>query len=550
MKRKSFFALTAILTVGLMFVGCPQGDPESATRPTTGSSAFEKLEPWTPAPINEPAAGYKAFPKQGLLDNTAFYVISGGEGFIEDNEDGTYKVTVVTKSGGLSLISFQDENYQYKTGFYLSLDLPEATATAPHKPIGMMAYASKGMQENGADWNSTQYVNLATDTAPIKDDVYLAGRVDFTWENRDNPWPLRTICLRIYWHADEENGTEYEFTVRKISVPEDDDLTEPQYPVEVWTPDLIPAPSAGWKDFPAASITGATAVTTGGAAAVTVQSVTGGYSITIPTYADGHTDITFPASAGSVFIDGYYISLVLPENDTPALRPYRVYAYPGSYWAGAVDLYPTIGYYVGGNVDMQWTNSETEPNEDPLHTITLQFYWHSDEPADGSYTFTLKKLMITDDDYTPSDPWADFVEFNTYTDPIDQVIAVNWDGSYNQCYTNIENPDGKLFTGGFYVSITLAETNTVIPTRVLITGYDAADTVPDGWVTQTIITSFPDNNIGAFWNGNLWSGDPSATEYKKIEVIFQWDVTETDGSELGEHFIYTINAAKVGALVP
>jgi hypothetical protein len=133
------------------------------------------------------------------------------------------------------------------------------------------------------------------------------------------------------------------------------------------------------------------------------MSVAGGYSITIPTYLDGFTEIKFPAVTDSEFTDGYYISLTLPESTTAALRPYKVYAYPSGsidYWDGAVDYEPEPGYYVGGNVDMQWIGSSPTP----LDSINLQFYWHTDEPEDGEYTFILKKLMITDDDYTPADP--------------------------------------------------------------------------------------------------------------------------------------------------
>jgi len=564
MKRKLIFGLITILAIGLAVIGCSNSSTDSGGGPV----GFAGLNPWTPEPITEPAAGYKSFLKgapakiddgsgtmvnnparDGLLGYTAFYVSAGEEGFIEEGDnEGEYNVTVKTNPGGVSLISFQDDDFQYKTGFYLSLDLP---TPSDHKPIGMVALPSKGMQDTGAIWSSgaPQYVNLDTTEKPIKDDVYLAGRVDFAWQNENNPWPLRTICLRIIWHADEEAGAEYTFKVRKILIPENDDLTLPAYPVEKYPYDPISVPGTGWKDFPAASITGASVVTTtGGSGTITVTPVADGYSITVPTDPGNHTDITFPAASGSAFIDGYYLSLALPENATAALRPYRVYAYPNSYWDGAVDLYPDPGYYVGGNVDMKWANSETAPNTSVLDTITLNFYWHDDEPVGGEYTFILKTLKITDGNI--QDPWDNFVNFYTPNSVLSGTIAPNYDSSFNQYVVNLTNTAGKYFTGGYYVSLTLSDANTVMPQQVLITAFfgDNWDDIDGDYVTQKIIYN-PSKDIVAYWDGKTWGGDPHPTKMKRIECVFRWDTSTSDGTENGKTLAFTVNAAKVGALV-
>jgi len=437
MKRKLVLALIAILAIGLLFVGCPTGE-ETTIPGIKGPDTGGGLKPWAPAQIAEPT-GYESFPKgendgtnkDGLLGWSSVWTGGDNPGWIEEGEtDGTYKVTAKTNPNGTTLITFQDDDVQYKTGFYLSLELPTATEA---KPMGMIAYPAKGMQEAGAQWNLAQYINLNTDLTPVNNGVYLAGRVDIKWENERNPWPLRTICLRIYWRADEKADIEYEFKVRKILIPEDDDLSEPAYPAEVWPYDPIPAPTAGWKDFPSASITGATYSTSAESGKpVTITTVTNGYSITIPAYPAGHTEITFPATTGSEFTGGYYISLALPENATDALRPVRVYAYPNAYWNGAVDLEPDVGYFVGGNVDMLWDGEPATPTT--LDTINIQFHWHTDEPDNGSYTFILKKLMITSDEIVVPEYPGVVTGVKAYLQE-----TATWGGAWGNAYEDIPN---------------------------------------------------------------------------------------------------------------
>jgi len=575
MKRKLIFGLIAILAIGLAVVGCSNSNGSPGTDPI----GFDALKPWAPSTIPDPA-GYKDFPKgapakidgednparDGLLGYTAFFAGVGDAGYIlEGDNDGEYIVTVNTNPGGVSLVSFQDNDPQYKTGFYLSLELPTATEAAPRKPIGMVALPSKGMQDNGADWSLAQYVNLDTAENPIKDDVYLAGRVDFVWTNDSNPWPLRTICLRIKWHDDEEAGVEYVFKVRKILIPENDNLDAPAYPVQVWPYDPIPAPTTGWKDFPAASITGAFVETGAGVGTITVTPGSEGYSITIPTYANGHTDITFPASNGSVFIDGYYLSLALPENSTAALRPYRVYAYPSSYWAGAIDYEPAIGYYVGGNVDMKWTNDGEVPNTDPLDKITLQFYWHADEPEGGTYTFTLKKLKVTDDDYVPPDPnemtawtppaapaasdWINFPPSPTISasSPSGATIEANGSGGYTVttktvapasewAHTEITlSSAGFKFKGGYCLSLTLPnqtkdDTNKV--KRVYV--------VPDSVWSYAVDLSKTNCWIQGTFDCN-YSHEEFTAGAGTIVLSIYWHEGTTDG----QNYTFTINSIKV-----
>jgi hypothetical protein len=424
MKRKLFFALTAILSVGLMFVGCPNGTTDNPPSPPPEPSDFEKLEPWSPDEIIAPdSADYAAFPKgtpkdedgeggTGLLGNTAFYVTSGGEGFIEEGDnEGEYKVTVVTKPGGLSAIYFQDADYVYKTGFYLSLDLPEADGVEnTHKPIGMTAFAATGPQESAEnDWTSAQYVNNTGGTpAAITDtSVYLAGQVDFAWENANNAWPRRTIVLYIYWHADEEAAAEYTFTVNKILVNPKPDLTVPQYPSTAWMPTAdttTTEPTDGWTDFPSAGILGAAWAIGADTGSCNATAVTGGYEITVPT-STANTQIHIPASGDFVFTDGYYMSVELPDNTASnALRPIRFYVtteYKGATdWTPAVDATAPQDSYVAGsfNIIKQMTAGTAYDG------FFIQIGWHPTEPAGGSYKFTIKKLKVTEDEYVPPDP--------------------------------------------------------------------------------------------------------------------------------------------------
>jgi hypothetical protein len=570
MKRNLIYGLIAILAIGLAIVGCSNGTtPGGNGPPPVGpgpGTGFDELTPLAPTIVTEPTTGYKAFPKghytdpddkSGLLGNTAFYVTSGGEGFIvEGDEEGTYKVTVVTKPGGFSLISFQDADYVYKTGFYLSLDLPTASVDNPHKPIGMTAFASTGPQETGAQWGTAQRVNITGNNAVEDNTKYLAGQVDFAWEDPDNEYPRRTICLYIYWHTDEEAGVDYEFTIRKILVSDDDDLTPPAYPETPWAPAPIPVPTTGWKDFPSASIVQAqgyagtaTPVPGNGFAAKDG----GGYTGTIATNPGGLSRISIPGTTDSAFVKGYYISLELPTSSAGGkLRPVKIVPLAtlnggtSNGWDSEVIISPpSASQYVAGNVDIQWYNEDSKKN---YNSLDLDFYWHDQEP-EGTYTFTLKKLMITTDEaITLPDPWEDFVDFYTNASPLTTgAITANWDSTKNQCLVNITNNDGELFTGGYYVSITLSDANDVTPEIFMATAYDAADAVKDGYVSQaTGVVS--GKTVTFFWNGNKWDGTPSATEHKKIELLFQWDPATT--GVIGKTITFTVNAAKVGAFVP
>ncbi|MDR2702033.1 MAG: hypothetical protein LBB72_06360 [Spirochaetaceae bacterium] len=574
MKRNLIYGLIAILAIGLAVVGCSNGSTNSP--PPGGTVGFDALTPWAPSPIVEPAE-YKAFPKgdddTGLLGNTAFYVSTGGEGVIEEgDDDGTYKVTVQTNPGGVSLISFQDADYVYKTGYYLSLQLPTASADNPHKPIMAVTYVAVGPQETGNNWNTASRVNMTNNNTLDKDNVYLAGQIDFAWENENNIIPYRTLCLRLYWHEDEEVGN-YEFTVRKILVTDDDDLTPPAYPYISWAPPAIPAPT-GWIDFPAASITGATVETGAGAVTITVDNVADGYSITIPTFAGGLTEIHFPAATGSDFTNGYYLSLNLPSNnDEESLRPYRVYSYPNAYWDGAVDLNPNedasvsgTGYYVAGNVDMQWTNIGDPPNTSTLNTINLQFYWHEDEPADGTYTFILKKLKITSDEIVIVDPdelepwtpdpvaepdgWVTFPGSETLMATYYPWATTTTGNSITAAYSPTDSSrtlvrlsgDAFKYKKGIYVSVTLPN-NSLKPSRII--AYPST-TKLEGGITPGNDWSICDDiqaPAGKFIAGKVdfkWDKSDSAHVFQGIILDIYWHAEQEAGA-----YAFTINSIKV-----
>jgi hypothetical protein len=523
MKRNLVLALIALLAIGLFFVGCPTNGPEDPVpttkptpKPTPTVPGTNDLTPWAPEAINEPA-NYQALPKgvkdydtpannTGLLGWSGVFVTQGGQGSVTaGDEENTYKVSAMTNPGKFTVVFLQSNEFMFKKGYYLSLELPEDTKA---KPIGMIAFPAYGQGENGADWSASVPVNMKNNAVDNKG-VYLAGRVDFAWENNDNVWPRRTLCLYIYWHADEEAGEFYDFVVKKISHPKDEDLTEPPYPTTALTPPAVTEPTDGWKDFPVASITGATAVTFAGRADITVTKVGDDYSITIPTSAGGHTDITFPASEGSDFTDGYYLSLVLPgPNAANKLIPMRVISVPNDFWTGAVDIDGSnAGKYVTGNVGMLW--EKQEEHDFTLNRITLQFYWHPGEVA-GNYTFTLKKIKITDDEIAPPlDEWtpytppakdvpSDWIDYKFKTTevtfaPSGGTITKNTDGSYTvKGKTNPVTADNEwahtevvfkgddfAFKGGYYLSLTLPAQNaesTMKPARIYTTAKNGSTT--------------------------------------------------------------------------
>ncbi|MDR2924038.1 MAG: hypothetical protein LBU85_11950 [Treponema sp.] len=577
MKKKLFFALIAILTVGLMFVGCSNG---TTNPPPNPPSAFDNLTALTPDPIDEPASlDYVPFVKgtpkdedgiggSGLLGNTAFFVNDGGEGYIEEGDaEGEYKVMVVPKPGGFSAIYFQDADYVYKTGFYLSLDLPQADGVNnTHKPIGMTAFAATGPQESGSnDWTSAQRVNITDANAVDQTNKYLAGRVDFSWENTTNAWPRRTIALYIYWHTDEDAATEYTFTVRKILGNPMPDLDEPLYPNTAWLPtdDISTSePTDGWTDFPSAGVLGATwavGSTTGSCSAALVS---GEYELTVPTSAT-NTQIVIPASGDFVFTDGYYMSVELPDNiASNALRPIRFYVTTQregvTDWSPAIDATAPVDSYVAGNFSI--IKKLTAGN--PYDGFYIQLDWHPAEPAGGSYTFTIKKLKVTDDDYTPPDPPNEIIPFDPtiVAEPSDMTeltedemlgMFKNWDVSAGDIVKNVDdtynvtiNSSGTVprirFTydaGTFdeaYLSFTFPETDGIRPTQIKVfAGSDDSFNNELGWPWYESPT-----DAGNYYGAQLDISQTFAGPAKTI-IIYLY-LTDS-----GEDYEFTINKISV-----
>jgi hypothetical protein len=551
MKRKLILGLIAILAIGLAVVSC--SDSSSSGSGGDTRTDFEKLTAWTPDPITEPE-GYKDFP-EGILDNSGFFVNVGEKGWIEDNEDGTYKVTIVTNPGAFSLVAFQDEDYVYKTGFYLSLDLP----TAPHKPLGMIAFAATGPMEQGADWTSAQYANRNGSSAYDHPDKYLAGRVDFAWENENNVWPRRTICLYIYWHDDEEDGAEYEFTVRKILVSDDEDLEPPAYPVTTWKPTSTDSPGEDedWIDFPGEAILRATYDIGEGPVSNCVTEVSDGYEITVPTRPGGNTIIIIPTVDDLAFASGYYMLVDLPDND-PYLRPIQFYTaasngatVSGTDWDTAVDhSAPADSYVAGDDIGAYWTGTTV------ADSFFIQIKWHPAEP-EGMYTFTLKKLMITDEDieiidpseyepWTP-DPVTEPTGWETF--PGDEILDANfypWNDDNaitGNTVTVKSNPGGRSlvrffgdefkYIKGYYLSITLPDDSTK-PQKI----YSLAINSPthDGDWAASDLAEAPDEMFVAGRADFTWDSDTSTAVYTGVMLDIYWYA-----GQKAELYTFTVN---------
>jgi hypothetical protein len=355
------------------------------------------------------------------------------------------------------------------------------------------------------------------------------------------------------WSATETEGY-YEFTLKKVLITDGEDLTPPTYK-DPWTPDPVDVPT-GWVDYEA-NVVGTTFYPWSEDNSIT-ENPNGSYTVSVITTASGYSTVTIPVDAGFATGGGIYVSVTLPYEADDGIKirnfvtnpQFVTTPSPGGAWVGEIQTanHPDFvsGTYVTGRVDNLWDNSAVT---ETIKSIELALYWVSDtitgDPA-PQYEFTINAIKVPDPEgYTPPDPWENFVVFAAGGTKTSGAIAANWNDTYNQAVFNFENGEGKLSEGGFYVSVTFgaaSATNAARPERMLVTAYDSAGDTAPGWASQIIVPVTADT-MDLYWDG----GTGITTQYKKIEVIGQWD--PATANILGKTLDVTFSAVKVTRLV-
>jgi hypothetical protein len=547
MKKKLVLGLIAILAIGLMFVGCPHGG-EPTPPPPPPPAGFDDLTPLTPDPIPVPNEDYIGFPGEELLENyTSFAGGQGGQAEIEDNGDGTYKVTIKTTPGGVSFLSLNGAGYLFMNGFYLSLDLPETTE---HKPIAAWAAPSKVPGDSGVYWAAQQSVNMAG-PAVADTSKYLAGQVDFAWENLEyDVWPFKSIVLEFYWHEDDTVGL-YEFTIKKILIHDGDDIVPPAYPTTAAHQTTPPAEPTGWTDILASTV-----ITTVPANSTVTPGV-GVQNVKVKTRLDGGANSRIYLSHSNN-IRGYYVLLGLPED--PPARPVEAMAFLSSVgennanWDSEYSFAAGKGKYAAGDVALYW---EADEGSD-WNYVNLYLYWHLEEEDGADYSFTIKKLLVLEDGSEAADPlegWTDFPVDATVVsfDPLGGTIIDNLDGTYTVTAPTCERVSewshteiilkgvDFAFKGGYYLSLTLPEQeedSTMKPVRIYT---NARIGISDNW--DSGVDYDKRTSPGEWWEGDLefLYAHETLGRHDAIVLSIYW----VDGATDGQDYEFTINSIKV-----
>jgi len=380
MKRKIPFALIALFAIGLAVVGCSNGSTDSPS--PTG--------PFTPP------TDWVGFTDAEMLAAT-FYTSDGGAGSeIEKNTDGTFEVTIKTRSDGnrSSVVYFtfaedpgtQERRVTFRNGYYVSLTLP---TSASYKPVSVDILPAETADGTNGTWPASMNTDVTGhDPATFDDEGYVVGNATFHWgTDEEVAYNFITLAIWLTWDDNVEAGEDYTFIIKDIKVkPLDTSIGDPE--LEAWTPPASSADVSSWEDFPVDK----TAVTFYPAGGSIVDKVGGGYTVTAKTRDDGHTEITFPNSSFT-FKEGYYLSMTLPtQTATSTMKPSRIYTVVGSNWNSANDIQQAFKW-IEGQVDVYYAH-ETLANG----TITLSIYWHDDVVANQDYVFTIDAFKVAAED--------------------------------------------------------------------------------------------------------------------------------------------------------
>lgn len=401
MMKKCLIAALALLTV-FAIIGCntPTSGtggnqvPDNWTEEEGGEKEVEQegekegLKPWHPETNpEEPAGAYRNYYDIGTDPEDWKYSTfagTGNVGVIEANGDDTYKVTIPTVPGGVSIISFNSDDYMFKRGYYMLLDFPEDTE---HKPIAAITLAATGSANDaGQDWGTAYNVNTESGYVPTLDDVYLAGEIAFARGDLDKLY--KSVFITLVWHKDETAGY-YEFDLKKLLITTDEDLTPPDPDtLEPWAPEADAKPDAGLTAFPDADILAMTSTWDGTSNSITSNG-DGTYTVKVKARSGGDTRVYFTTTDD---FESVFLSLTLPEN--ASLKPDRIILGAAEdvaetgLWGNAKDVSVPDGKYLAGNVDIL-----IEAGTKTFKTVVLYLYIPLLQD-DDFYEFTLNDLSV------------------------------------------------------------------------------------------------------------------------------------------------------------
>jgi len=417
------------------------------------------LSPWAPAENpEEPAIGYKDFYDGVDFEDWKYstFAGSGNVGSIEDNGNGTYTVTIKTNPGGISLVSFNSDDWMFKNGYYMLLNFPTVTEA---KPIAALTLASEGsVNDTGQKWGTECNVNTESGYIPTLDNVYLAGDIAFARDNLASFNTLyKTVFLTLVWSADEE-AEYYEFTLKKLLITDGEDLTPSIYE-ESWTPAPVTAPT-DWVDF--SVNTANTSFYPSDAANSITAGANNTYTVTVATRTDGHSTVTIPLNqVGEKYSSGgYYVSVTLPA--VSGASPYKVRNFVTNSdiggWASEIQTAnrqdpADAGKYVVGRIDNQWGPAD---NNTEIKSIELAFYWIPGTVA-GTYTFTINAVKLPDPENIVAPTTPALTYFKTY------LAESKWGGGTTTTWQS--NYEADPFGGNFTSTATVTGPWT-------ITGFD------------------------------------------------------------------------------
>jgi len=395
MKRKLFFALIALFAIGLVVVGCSNGD--------TSPPYIPPAQPFTPP------TDWVGFSDAEMLA-AGFYAGDGvaepDRGSITKNPDGTFEVTVKTVTttdarASVVWFTFADEGGDprviFRNGWSALLTLP---TNAQYKPVKVQVVPSTG--DNGGSptgWAMSQDTDVTGDIdATFDDDGNVIGLASFHWGTEevmaDN---LKTIAIWVFWPpVGVPEGEEYTFIINDIKVkPHDTSTGDPD--LEAWTPDPVTEDVSGWTDFPVDKVN-TTFYPANGASIV--DKVGGGYTVTVKTRdpTDGaYSRITFKGTDNFPFKGGYYLSTTLPPQTlTSTTKPRQIATVAGSTWSSELIITEPFTW-IEGQVDAYYAHADFGDHT----TLVFDIYWHSDVTPGEDYVFTINSFKVAEEGSPP-----------------------------------------------------------------------------------------------------------------------------------------------------
>ena len=385
MKRKLFLVMAAFFAIGLLFIGCPD-DPKPGKKPDP-----EKEEPFVPP------SDWVGFTNAEMMA-AQFYTDDGGAGSaIVDNGDGTYNVTIKTRSSGerhsVVWFTFADKDMAFRYGWYADLTLPKTSGV---KPVQVHILPTENEDGANGTWPASMNSDNTGHNPATFDNGYVVGDLTLHWGTVEEvDFVFKTLAIWVTWDPMITAGEDYTFTINTLKVLPFD-ISTPDPVLAGWTPDSI-TPPTDWVDYPV-DLAGATFYPTSGNPKIEAKDG-GGYTVTLKVRAasDGaYSFINIPAG-NFAFKGGYYLSLNLPPQ-TPGstMKPKAVHVLPYNAGEGKwpQSAKQELAFkWVEGRTDFEYSNDGFGRHD----AIEIQIYWYSDAVGEQDYIFTIDNILVKEE---------------------------------------------------------------------------------------------------------------------------------------------------------